>query len=334
MADTTVWGIHAGGQGQAESIFLKEKFIAIGWDAIGDLQRWSDKEALKSAIRAEYPDTKAGAVPVYAGVLTRFAQEMQPGHLVVYPCKSSHEIWVGRIAGAYEYDGSASLYRHRRKVEWLQHAPRLNFTQGALYEVGSAVTLFIVKNYADEFIALAEGTALLPTPDDDTVALVTRDIEQQTRDFILRQLATQLKGHPFAHFVADILRALGYQTQVSPPGPDHGIDIIAHPDELGFQTPRVKVQVKSTSDGIGEPEVSQLYGKVDNGEFGLFVTLGTFRTPAANFARSKSNLRLLDGDQLVDLILAHYEDLDPRYKSHIPLRKAYVPETLEADGQE
>jgi restriction system protein len=37
----------------------------------------------------------------------------------------------------------------------------------------------------------------------------------------------------------------------------------------------------------------------------------------------------LDRDEIVDLILAHYEELDSRYKGLIPLKRVYVPEPLE-----
>lgn len=40
---------------------------------------------------------------------------------------------------------------------------------------------------------------------------------------------------------------------------------------------------------------------------------------------SKANLRLIDGRQLVDLIFAHYEQFDSRYKGLLPLRQTYVP---------
>lgn len=36
----------------------------------------------------------------------------------------------------------------------------------------------------------------------------------------------------------------------------------------------------------------------------------------------------MDGDEFVNLILEHYEDLDPRYKGIITLKKVYVPEAL------
>jgi hypothetical protein len=35
--EIVVWGIHAGRTGDAESLFLKQHRIAIGWDEMGDL---------------------------------------------------------------------------------------------------------------------------------------------------------------------------------------------------------------------------------------------------------------------------------------------------------
>lgn len=124
---------------------------------------------------------------------------------------------------------------------------------------------------------------------------------------------------------------MGYRTRVSEEGPDAGIDIIAHEDELGFKPPIIKVQVKSTEGNIGDPVVSALYGKVGSNESGLLVTLGSFTSQALNFARSKSNLRLIDGRELVDLIIQHYEQFDSRYKGLLTLKRVYVPEAQEGE---
>jgi restriction system protein len=130
-------------------------------------------------------------------------------------------------------------------------------------------------------------------------------------------------------FVAHLLNTIGYRTRVSPDGLDGGIDILAHKDELGFEPPIIKVQVKSVEGTIGDPVVSALYGKAGSGEFGLLVTLGTFTNQARNFARSESNLRVADGNELVNLIFQHYEQFDSRYKGLLPLKRVYVPEALE-----
>jgi restriction system protein len=84
---------------------------------------------------------------------------------------------------------------------------------------------------------------------------------------------------------------------------------------------------------IGDPMVSSLYGKVGSGEFGLLVSLGTFTSVATNFAKSKSNLRLIDGDELVKLIFQHYDQFGSRSKGLLPLRRVYVPEVIDADEE-
>jgi len=127
---------------------------------------------------------------------------------------------------------------------------------------------------------------------------------------------------------------MGYRTRVSPPGPDAGIDIIAHQDELGFEPPIIKVQVKSGEGSIGAPEVQALYGTLSaETEYSLFVTLGSFTKAALNFAQGKSKLRLIDGDELVELVLQHYEELDSRYKGLFPLKRVYIPETLQQESE-
>lgn len=333
MADEhQLWGIHGGKTGDADSLFKAGSVVALGWDEVGDLTALTaDRESFKAAVAAAYPGKKPGAIPVDAGQLFRFIHEVKKNDLVAYPSKHDRMIHVGEIVGDYAYAADGPSYHHRRPVRWLAAVPRTRFSQGALYEIGSAMSFFQIKNYADEFRAVAEGRAgpAEIQADDESAALVAEEIEQTTRDWVLKILAKEMKGHPLAEFVAHVLEAMGYRTRVSPEGPDAGVDVIAHRDELGFEPPIIKVQVKSSDGSIGDPVVSQLYGKVGEREHGLVVTLGTFTSQARSFERSKGNLRLIDGDQFVDLILQHYDEFDSRYKGLLPLRRVYVPEPLE-----
>jgi restriction system protein len=329
--EAVVWGIHAGKTGAADSLFLQKNYIAIGWRKMGDLSKLRpERDAFKSRVAECYPDAAAGAIPNWAGQMFRFVYEMKPGDFVVYPSKQARQVHVGKIDGPYKYDPQLEPgYPDLRPVKWLTSFPRTHFSQGALYEIGSALSLFQVKTYADEFLAALEGKpASTPPKKDETVAMVAEEIEETTRDFILKQLARELKGHPLAAFVAHLLQAMGYRTRVSPEGPDGGIDIIAHKDELGFEPPIVKVQVKSTEGNVSDPVVSGFYGKVAQSEYGLLVTLGTFTAQAKNFERSKSNLRLIDGEELVQLVFQHYESFDSSYKGLLPLKRVYIPEIL------
>jgi len=328
--DITLWGIHAGRTGDANTLFLKKNVIAVGWDRVGDLSKIQpEREDFKARVARAYPENKPGSIPLSAGQLFRFVHEMKPGDMVLYPSKNDRVVHIGRIEGNYQYAPDVSSgYPNMRSVKWLKSLPRTAFSQGALYEIGSAMSLFQVKTYTDEFLSALENKPVdvAKPEEDETVAYVAENIEQTTRDFVLKRLAQKMKGHPLAHFVAHLLQAMGYRTRISLPGPDGGVDIIAHKDELGFEPPIVKVQVKSVEGSTGEPQVSGLYGKVDKGEFGLFVTLGTFTNQAITFARNKSNLRLIDGDELVDLILQHYEQFDSRYKGLLPLKHVYIPD--------
>jgi restriction system protein len=40
-------------------------------------------------------------------------------------------------------------------------------------------------------------------------------------------------------------------------------------------------------------------------------------------------LHLIDGTELVNLILQHYEQFDSKYKGLLPLKRVYVPEVLD-----
>ena len=52
-------------------------------------------------------------------------------------------------------------------------------------------------------------------------------------------------GHALSDLVAAVLEAEGYKVSVSSPGPDGGVDILAGKGPMGFDSPRICVQVKS-----------------------------------------------------------------------------------------
>ncbi len=332
--ERTLWGIHGGKSGEADELFLKHGVIAMGWSKLGDLGSFPpERDAFRRRLIEIEPNKKEGYYNIVAGQLFRFTHEAKLGDLVIYPSKRDRLIHMGEITGPFRYDTKANpSYPQHRPVKWLQERPRTVFSQGALYEIGSAMTFFQVKNFADEFLAaLSSAKPALAPAQDESVSFVAEEIDQNTRDFIFKKLAQELKGHALADFVAHLLRTMGFRTTVSPEGPDGGVDIIAHKDELGFEPPIIKVQVKSTEGSTGEPVVAQILGKLDPSEYGMVVTLGPFTHQAVTFARNKANLRLIDGEKLVDLVLQHYDKFEAKYKGLIPLTRVYVPEPLEED---
>ena len=322
IEEKRVWGIHT----KDDNLFLKENVIALGWQQIGDLSLIApDREAFKEKYIAAYPDAKKGSIPTGVGMLFRFCHEVQIGDYIIYPSKIDRMINIGEVTGDYKYVPDASEYVQQRSVKWLKHLPRMSFSQGALYEIGSAMSFFMVKNYADEFLAaLDKGFAknLSEGEEDDTVGATANDIIESTKDFILKELSRQLKGYDLEQFVADLLQAMGYRTTVSPHGGDSGIDITAYKDEL---PPRILVQVKSQDSDIKETTIQSLKGAMREGDYGLFVTLSNYTKKAQKYLENTPIIRGINGTELVDLILKYYDDLSEKYRRMIPLKMVYIP---------
>ena len=321
-AEKKIWGIHT----QDEALFLKDGKIAIGWKEIGDLSAIpANRDDFKAKYMQVFPDAKKGSIPTSVGMLYRFCHEIQIGDYVIYPSKSDRMINIGEVTGDYTYVADAHEYVQQRDVKWLKHIPRTSFSQGALYEIGSAMTLFVVKNYADEFLsALDKGfkKTAAANDEDDTVGATAEDIIESTKDFILKELSRNLKGYALEEFVADLLRTMGCRTTVSQQGGDSGIDITAYKDEL---PPRILVQVKSQDSDIKETTIQSLKGAMREGDYGLFVTLSNYTKNAQKYLESTPIIRGINGTELVDLILKYYDGLDDKYKKMIPLKMVYIP---------
>lgn len=316
-----VWGIHT----LDDNLFLKNNVIAIGWPDFGDLSKvTATREAFKERYAQIYPNDKPGAIPTSAGMLYRFIHEIKIGDYVVFPSKVDRMVNIGVVEGEYTYVDSEKEYVQQRKVKWLKHLPRTSFTQGALYEIGSAMSLFMVKNYADEYLsALDKGfKAALDNTDDDTIGATAEDIIESTKDYVLKELSRNLKGYALEEFIANLLQAMGYRTKLSPQGGDSGIDITAYKDEL---PPRILVQVKSQDSDIKEITIQSLKGAMTEGDYGLFVTLSHYTKKAQEYLEKTPIIKGINGSELVDLILKYYDSLDDKYKDMIPLKMVYIP---------
>lgn len=330
--DHAIWGIHLEWDDEPASQGAKD--IAIGWHALGDLSAIpTSRDAFKAAFIKAYPNSKPGAVPVKAGVPYRFAKEMTIGDIIVYPSRSDRLVNIGLIAGNYSYLPNVSAeYPHRRRVDWKAHIPRAQFSQSALYEIGSAITLFRISENAEEFLAALHGKPFkVAEVDAEAAADIAVQADESVEDFIIKRLKNNLTDEQFEHFCAGLLRCMGYHVRVTRHSGDGGVDIIAHRDELGFEGPIIRAQCKQTFSTIGGPDVQRLLGAIQTNENALFFTLGDYSSDAVRIERGKSNLRLINGSDLVQLIFNNYEKLEPQFKTLLPLKRSYSPSVVQND---
>lgn len=335
QAERRLWGIHNDAYGQE---LIDEGYISIGWSELGDLRRLgNDQVIMREAVAASYPGIKPGAVAGWAATVRRFAFEAAVGDLVIFPNKQDRTLNFGQISGGYEFVAGA-IQPHRRSVRWIKTGvARSLFSQPALYEVGSALTMFAVRNNATEFITYIDASTedqfveeqprvVQPRSDEDAVEAASsmpsaERIDQHTRDYVAAMLLTELSHEEFEHFAADLLRCLGYQARVTQFGGDGGVDVIAHKDQLGLEPPIIKVQCKHTVATQGRPVVQQLIGTLAKDEAGLFLTLGNFSAEALAVERERQNLRLFSGADITELVLLNYDQLPTRWRAKLPLRR-------------
>jgi len=171
---------------------------------------------------------------------------------------------------------------------------------------------------------------LEPAADDEAHSAssltITFDLEGTARDEILKFIQTKFKGHDLTRLVAAVLRAQGYKTKESPAGPDGGVDILAGSGSLGFDQPRLCVQVKSGVDAEGQRTFNELGGVMSKfgSEQGLLVSWGGFTSAVKLDARKDFfKIRLWDQGNVVDAVLQSYERLDDEIKAELPLKRIW-----------
>lgn len=136
----------------------------------------------------------------------------------------------------------------------------------------------------------------------------------------------KMSPYDFQELVAGLLRGMGYYVDwVSPPGPDKGIDIVAHMDPLGVKGPRIKAQVKRRADKAAVEAVRGFMAILGDSDVGLFVCTGGFTRDAEDEARrqEKRRIMLLDLKRLFDLWTEHYDRIPEAQRRLLPLRPVY-----------
>jgi restriction system protein len=331
-----LWLVRAGRHGERENLALEKGLAVIGWEDLPDLSGVKTREELHNLLDKTYPEEKRKTLLNWLGQIWLFLKEMQQGDLVALPLKSRSAIALGEVTGSYQYRSDLPEdAKHTRSVKWLQELPRSAFDKDLLYSLGAFMTVCrIQRNNAEERVrVLLAGKPLPPSPTLTSVPgeagewEAPPDLEQYARDQIRDYIARKFKGHDLARLVAAVLEAQGYKVQVSPEGADGGVDIIAGHGLMGFDHPRLVVQVKSGDAPVDVKVVRELQGVMKNfgADHGLIVAWGGYKgSVPRETTRLFFELRLWDADDLVKAVLTNYENLSDALQAELPLKRIWV----------
>ena len=323
----TVWVVRAGGRGEWEELFTSEAIAAIHFSLRRSVTDFDGREELRAHM-IESGGSRSGADQLW-----RFVHEIRNGDMVVLPRKLSKSILVGRVSGDYAFrTGMEAQPQHSRPVDWMaQDVSRADFDQDLLYSFGGLATVFRVQaSDAETRIQRKLDQISGATPSTPASGIVGDeeeefkvDLEEQINDRIIEHIRRKFSGHGLENLVAAILRASGYHALETRKGPDGGTDIVAGRGEMGFEQPRLCVQVKSGRDRVDISEYNRLQANIANigAQHGLLVSLSGFTTPVhKENERSFFQIRLWGPNELVDRLLDTYDRLPEDIKSEIPIR--------------
>jgi len=328
--------VRAGERGRLFDVFKEKGVVAVGWGKLGDLSAFKGREAIIAAVKKHWPDWKDGHVINSAGTLHRFAFEMHEGDRVLTYDPSRRVYLVGSIAGPYKYaPGSIEDLDNVRKVSWDGEVGRDALPISSRSPLSSALALFLVPPAVAETVEKAlkgEGLPQSGTSEPDARGeeraieeSALEDSEERAKELIKDRIS-KLTWEEMQELVAGILRAMGYKTRVSPVGPDQGKDIIASPDGLGFEQPRIIVEVKHRSAATSSQQIRSFLGGRHPNDRLLYVSTGGFTKDALYEAeRSSIPLTPMDLEDLARVLIENYEKLDVETKQLVPLRKVYWP---------
>lgn len=326
-----VWMVRAGKEGEWESLALEQGLVVVGWVELPDLSPIKSREALAALLQRTYPDKKPKTLTNWLSQLWPFRQLIQIGDLLVLPLKTRAAIAIGKVSGPYQYRSDLPEgARHCRAVQWLRKdIPRSDFSQDLLYSLGAFMTVCrIRRNQAEARIqAILEGKQLYSEETGETEPEPPFDLEAYAQDQVRAYIETRFKGHDLARLVNALLTAQGYQTYMSPPGPDGGVDIIAGRGPMGFDPPRLCVQVKSTSQPVDVKVLRELQGVVKNygAQQGLLVSWAGFKQSVFDESRRLFfEVRLWDSGNVVRSLLQQYDQLPEDLQAELPLKRIWT----------
>lgn len=336
----TLWMVRAGRHGQGENFALTSGVVGIGWPEVGDLTSLASTDALRARVVASFPDAKPSTVASWAGQIDAFRSRMQIGDLVALPLKSAPAVAFGRITGDYRYvPGSVDEIRHQRPVEWISDGiPRDVIDQDLLYSLGSVLTVCrisrndaerrIVKLLESPRVSSEESRTIAPSPvvEPDDLANAAVDLAEIGRNQIRERLAQRFTGHELSRLIGELLRAEGFVCNVSPAGPDGGVDVLAGEGGMGFDGATIAAQVKSGSIVVDAPTLRELKGVMGNfgAQRGLLVSWGGFTKTARQEARRLFfEIRLWDSDAVIDKLLEVYDRLPADVQAEVPLQQVW-----------
>jgi restriction system protein len=304
--------------------FVNGGYMAIGWNDVKDLRRLKSKEELYPLYKKAYPeDTSNIVIGQQVGQMARFLFDIQAGDYVITPDADTELLHIGVVQPSPPYYyGDASdgcQFFHRRPVKWLPGT----FKRGAFSvpfqnTMRSSLTVFFVSQ-KEHFLEVIGRKELAPNAPKESY-----DPYRAVLDQVL-----ELNDKEFEILITHLLAAIGFEgAEHTGKSGDGGVDATGELNVANLAKVKLFVQVKRYKIGtkIAAKDVKSLRQSIPSGGQGAFITTAEFQAKASDVALEQGfpRIGLVNGQQLVDLLVEHWENIPDDFKNKLGLKQGLV----------
>ncbi len=341
---SAAWVIRSGRYGERDDWAIANGYSGGGWKELPDLSPCTTRESVEKVIAQTYGTDSPGLVASYVGQTWALRHRIVPGDLLVLPMKTTRELAIGRVTSGYQYlvGQDDPGCRHVVAVDWQARVPRTVVKQDLLYTLGSAISIFspsrnnavarlehlLIHGVDPGSVPVSPPHGPRPSPQADSAVDDPEskpNVAEVAADQISARIGEEFAGHAFAHLVAELLRAEGFEVEEAPPGADGGIDITAGRGLLGLESPKLIVQVKTGQ--IAVEVVAQLNGLVSThgADYGLLATWTGLSKPARDAVKhQRFRVKVWDASDIVAALQRNYDRLPQDIQARIPMERVWM----------
>lgn len=325
---TNVWCVHAD-KGTYTDQFVNGGYIGYGRDW-PDLSSCDNRDDIRQKLEEKQifePGTSKYVVGAYVGMMARFLFDIQVGDWVITPSADRRVLWYGKASGEHCYYSCATADGYpasmRRKMDWAdQTLLRGSLSIPLQYTLRAAKSVYAIDHHED-FLAAVSRNDVPPSP------YTSRPPRQtDTSQLVIRRILN-LDAKEFEMLVEQLLAALGFEnTEVTGKPGDGGVDVTGELNVSNLATVNLSVQVKRyKSKNLHASDIRKLQKAVPTGGQGAFVTTTDYHQDARDAASDPAfpPIGLINGHQLVDLLIEHWNDIDPEFQEFLGLKPGLVP---------
>ena len=320
---TAVWCVRAE-FGRYTDHFVRGGYVGIGYRLEQDLSGVATKEELYEIFKKAYPEESSPIViGQQVGQIARFLLEMKAGDYLVTPASDSEVLHYGKVGDDPSYCFSDTTdgcpYRQRRRVGWSKiPLRRSDLSVPMQHTMQSSLTVFAISQRG-EFFKLIGRTELAPKP-------VTAEYDAQR---VVLEQVLELDDKEFEILVGHLLTALGFESsEVIGRTGDGGVDARGELNVSGMAKVKLFVQAKRYKLGsrVSANTVKALRQAIPRDGQGAFITTADFDRKAPEIATDPNfpRIGLINGRQLVDLLVEHWNDIPEEFRDRLGLKPGLV----------